>query len=204
MSVQLVTPSTPVAFRFDADNHEYIDRHTGLIYPHITGMMQATGWIDDTWFTEESCERGTAVHRLTADYDLGARDDDDCVGAYRGYYLSHVAIMKKLRAMGLEIFEVEVPRVHPRLRFGGRPDRVIRLAGAKGVLEGKSGAPERSHQIQTALQCILVADDHQLPAHLMTRYAVYWKANGKAHVEIHKDRRDFDEAHRIIRQCCWR
>jgi hypothetical protein len=198
------TTVAPVTFRFDALNHEYIDRHTGIVYPHITGMLEATGWIDDTWFTEESCERGTAVHRLTADYDLGALDVESCVSAFRGYLLSHVAAMTSLRAMGLEVLSVEQPAVHPTLRFGGRPDRVIVFAGAKGILEGKSGAPERSHQIQTALQAILVADDHQLPAHLMTRYCLYWKANGKYKLEIHRDRRDFDEAGRIIRSCCWR
>jgi hypothetical protein len=77
-------------FRFDAVNHEYIDPSSGSVFPHITGMLQQTGWIDDTWYTEESSARGRAVHRLTADFDLGALHVDSCVSRYRPYLLGHV------------------------------------------------------------------------------------------------------------------
>jgi hypothetical protein len=189
-------------FRFDAANHEYINPSTGLVYPHITGMLEATGWIDDTWFTEEHSARGTAVHRLTADFDLGALDVASCVSRYRGYLLAHVAAMGILKAQGLEVLSVEEPIVHPTLGFGGRPDRVIRLARAIGLLEGKSGGPDKSHQIQTALQAILIGPEYRLPPESILRYCLYWKDSGKFKLELHKDRHDFVEARKVIKSCC--
>jgi hypothetical protein len=202
-----VIATVPVTFRFNAIEHAYIDLSTGAVLPHITGMLQQAGWIDDTWMTEESSIRGTAVHRLTADYDLGALHVESCVSRHRGYLLGHV------KAMGIsrpEILSVEEPIVHPAHRFGGRPDRVVKMFGLHGVLEIKSGvrpSPPRageptSHELQTALQAILVAADLNLPAELVARFCLYLKANGRFKLEEHKQQRDFDYARRIIREWC--
>lgn len=187
------------AFRFDALDHTYTDLATGEEIPHITGMLQATGWIDDTWFTEESCERGQCVHRLTASFDLGALNVATCTSAYKPYLLAHVKLMGIVQPKWVSI---EEPTVHPTLRFGGRPDRVGVMYRLKAVGEVKSGGPERSHQIQTALQAILEAPALGIPAHAVARFAFYYKPNGKFKVDQHHDRRDFDEAHRIIQKCC--
>jgi hypothetical protein len=38
-------------------------------------MLEKTGWVDDLWMTEDGQgARIGAVHKLTADYDLGALD----------------------------------------------------------------------------------------------------------------------------------
>lgn len=186
-------------FRFDAWAHEYVDAESGHPLPHITGMLKASGWVDDRWFTEESCERGTQAHRLTAEYDLGALDVDSCVSRYRGYLLAHVQAMQILRP---DVLEVEQPDVHPDYQFGGRPDRVIRLNGLLAVLEGKTGVPTKAHPIQTALQAILKAPKYGLPAEAWGRFCLYWKDNGKFKLEEYRDPRDYVEAHRIIRACC--
>lgn len=195
----MATPVIDLPFRFDADEHVYTELATGAHLPHITGMLDRCGWVDEEWFTEASCERGTAVHHMTADYDLGALDVPSCVSPYRGYLLSHVKAMEIIRPT---IEEVEEPHVHPTFRYGGRPDRVVRAYNLRAVLEGKSGGPARSHQIQTALQAILVAPSLNLPAEALGRFLLYWKDNGKFTLEEHRDRRDFDEAYRIIRKCC--
>lgn len=99
-----------------------------------------------------------------------------------------------------EILAVEVPRYHPTLRFGGRPDRVVRTFGAVGPLEGKSGQPARSHEIQTALQAILLEPWVDLPAEMQQRLCLYWRPNGRFRLREHKERRDFQEARRILRE----
>ncbi len=187
-------------FRFDPDPHTYIDLESGEEIPHITGMLAQTGWIDDRFYTEQSSERGTAVHRLTADFDLGAVHLATCVaGEYRPYLLAHVKVVTVAQ---LEMIAVEQPLVHPRLHFGGRPDRLMRMLNRRGVWEIKTGAPEKSHSIQTALQAILAEIVTDIPAEHQARYACYLTAGGKAKVEEHKNRRDFDEARRIVRECC--
>ena len=188
-----------MTFRFNADRHEYTDLASGVVLPHITGMLQRTGWIDDVWFTEESSERGTAVHKLTADYDLGALDVESCVSVFRGYLLGHVKAVGILRP---EFMAVEEPIVHPYFHFGGRPDRVVKIGGLLGVLEIKSGVPAKSHAVQTALQAILVSADGSLPAEMHARFCLYLNDGGKFKVEEYTRRQDFDEARRIIRHCC--
>ena len=59
---------------FDEEKHEY--RLDGRILPSVTGILREMGFIDDTYFTEDSAARGTAVHRATELYDLGTLDED--------------------------------------------------------------------------------------------------------------------------------
>lgn len=188
-----------VPFRFDADRHEYTDLRTGEVVPHITGMLEKTGWVDDTWLTEASKVRGTAVHALTAKYDLGAIDVLHCSGPHRGWLLAHAKAMATLRP---EILAVEEPHVHAQLGFAGRPDRIWKLGGAAGTCDEKSGPPHKSHAIQTALQAILVAPVLGLPALGVLRWALYLKSSGKFQLVQHRDGRDFIEAHKVIRACC--
>jgi len=201
MEPELRGQSAVHPFRFDVETHQYVDLVSGEELPHITGMLWQTNWIDDRWYTEESCDRGQAVHKLTADFDLGALDPDMCVSPFRNYLLAHVKAMTTLRP---EILSVEEPIAHGHYRFAGRPDRVERIYGLLSVLEIKSGDPEKSHQIQTALQAILTSSRTNLPAEMWGRFALYVKKNGKFKVEQHRDRKDFDEAYRIIRAVCAR
>jgi hypothetical protein len=189
-----------LTFRFDAIDHIYTALDTGEELPHITGMLERTGWISSEWFTEEGSDRGTCVHELTKHYDLGSLDVPTCVSPFRGYLLAHVAAMGMVRPTWDSI---EVPYVHPTLRYGGRPDRVGLVYRCRTVGEVKSGAPQKSDAIQLALQAILVAGARGgLPATHYERLGFYLRASGRFKVERFPDRRDFDEAHRIIKTCC--
>lgn len=188
----------PQPFRFDAGPHEYLNPDTGEVYPHITGMLAQTGWIDDSWYTEEGSERGTAVHRLTADYDLGALDVASCKSRFRSYLLAHV---KAMRAVQVKVLAVEEPLVHSRFRYGGRPDRDALVANARATWEIKSGGADRSHAIQTALQAILIADECGLPPKSILRFCCYLTAKGKFKLEEHRADSDFVEAYRVIARC---
>ena len=185
-------------FRFDPVAHVYTDLQ-GAVIPHITGMLERTGWIDDAWFTEESAERGVAVHELTARYDLGALDLSTCVSIYRSWLLGHVECMARLKPTWDEI---EIPRVHAGHRFAGRPDRIGTWAGLRTVLEIKSGTPQPSHKVQTALQAVLVSAGGGLPPASYVRLCEYLRPNGKWALVQHRDRRDFDEARRVLKECC--
>ncbi len=182
-------------FRFDATTHTYTDSRGEV--PHITGLLAAAGEIDDTWYTEESCDRGRAVHQLTAEYDLGALDPGDCVSPFRAYLLGHVACDLVL---GPRWLWIETPAVHPTLRFGGRNDRSGYVFKAGSVLEVKSGAPAKCHQVQTALQAILAAPTFGLPPEALVRYAEYVDERGRYKLHEHKSPRDFRRAYEILRR----
>lgn len=188
-------------YYFDGNRHEYIDVERGEILPHITGMLERGGWTDPRWYTEASRDRGTAVHRMTADYDLGAIEDPrEVTSAYKGWLLAHVKMCAAVQP-GCEM--VEQAKIHPVYRYGGRPDRVGRIFGAVAVWDIKSGDPEKGHPIQTALQAILVADEVRVPAEHIVRYGWYLKENGRYKLEEHPNtRKDFAEARRLIRAYC--
>jgi len=182
-------------FQFDADTHTYTALDTGEELPHITGLLESAGWVDSTWMTEESSVRGTAVHGLTARHDLGTLQLPTVPAPWRGYLLAYKAASTALRPAWSEI---EVAAVHPVYRFGGRPDRVGRALQQQAVLEVKSGAPSKAHQVQTALQAILVSAHQPLPAEQWLRLALYLTPSGRYKLELHKSRADYDEAFRIL------
>lgn len=190
-------------YAFDANEHQYLDTQYGEVLPHITGMLQRTGWVDSDWYTEESKIRGGAVHRLTADYDLGAIEDADLpkvVSAYKGWLLAHVAMCRIIRPTWLR---VEQAIIHERYRFGGRPDRLGVIYGAKAIPEVKSGGYEKAHGVQTALQAILMSQEDGLPPEAYVRYGWYLQKNGKFRLHEFPDTsKDMAEAYRIIRVCC--
>ena len=59
---------------FDEEKHEY--RLNGRILPSVTQILREIGFVDDTYFTEDSAARGIAVHKATELYDLGTLDED--------------------------------------------------------------------------------------------------------------------------------
>lgn len=183
---------------FDPDEHAYYDE-AGARLPNITSMMLRAGIVDDRWFTEESRDRGTAVHILAARYDLGVLDVasyDDL--RYKGWLLAYVDAMRKLRPTWDRI---EQPMACRRPRFAGTPDRVGHAWKLHTIMELKSGPPSKSQQVQTALQAILVADHGGLPAEHYQRLCLHVDKRGRFKLDHHKNLRDFDVARDVLRQC---
>lgn len=184
-------------FSYEAATHTYyID---GAPIPSVTQMLKTTGWVDDTFYTDDGRERGTAVHHYTAQYDLGVLELAAVPRNIRAWVLAYIEIMERVRPVW---DYVEVPFWHPTVRFGGTPDRVGIWQSLRTVAEQKSGAPRPADAIQTALQAILVAHTTSLPAPAWQRLCFYLKPNGRFVVERHPDKRDYDEAHRVLRACC--
>jgi hypothetical protein len=187
----------PIEFRFDHVDHVYTV--AGRVIPNVSGMLQKTGWVDPTYYTDEVRERGRAVHQLTAEYDLGALDVSRLVSKYRGWVLAHVAAMQVLKPTWDAI---EEPEVHPVYLYGTRPDRVGKLYRVRSVLDEKSGLRDKAHQIQTALQAIAVAWRYKIAPEAMGRFGLYLRSSGAFERVRHDKRADFDEAYRIIKACC--
>ena len=193
--------ATDLPFRFDPVAHRYTLVGSDEELPHITGLLEADGLNQNArWMTAESKVRGSAVHRLAADYDREALTD--VIGSWSYYKGWLHAYAKAMSEIPHRWDFIEMPFVHPYHRFGGRPDRGGLAYGAVAVLDLKSGGAEDGHPIQTALQAILIAPHLNLPPHRIERYALYLKQNGHYGLEHHPRRRDFDRAYRIIRDYC--
>ena len=183
---------------FETDGHRYI-LEDGRQVPSITQMLKRCGYIDDRFHTEDASQRGTTVHQLCADFDLGALDPNGCTTLYRGYLMAHVQAMSILRPTWTHI---EEPMISQDGCWAGMPDRVGTLSGLACVLDIKSGGAEAWHPLQLALQAILVAPETHLPPEVIARFGLLLKANGRFKLEHYDNRRDFDKARTIIRQCC--
>jgi hypothetical protein len=190
--------------RFDPIEHAYY-RFDEVRVPSITQMLARTGWVDDRWYTEESSERGTRVHELTAAYDLGALNLETCVSYYKPWLEAYVEAIARLRPTWLPD-GIEHPSINYTHNFGGRPDRACVIFETRSVLEIKTNDKawniEKATPIQTALQAILLSARYPLPAEAWNRMAVYLRPGGQFRVEHHRDRRDFDRAYQVIRKCC--
>lgn len=186
--------------RFDARRHIYIALDTGEVTPNITRMLHRAGLVDERWFTEEGRERGREVHRLTAALDLDGLDLPTLVSPYRAYVLAHA---KAMALVPHEWAHVEVPAIHPTLRFAGRCDRAGLVHQWPSVWEVKSGAKHPANQVQTALQAILAAPTFGIDPRRVKRYIEYVDRTGKFQVFEHTDPRDFDRAFRLIREAQW-
>lgn len=187
-----------IPFRFDHVEHAYFVE--GRQIPNVTGMLQQTGWVDPTYYTDDVRERGRAVHQLTAEYDLGALDPARLVSKYRGWLLAHVAAMQRLKIKSWDA--IEEPEVHPFYKFGTRPDRVGKIYRVRSIVDEKSGLKDKAHPIQTALQAICVSWRWHLAPEAMPRYALYLSESGKFELVPHTKKADLEEAYRIIKECC--
>ena len=183
---------TPV--RFDPVDHRYYVGDEE--WPHVTGLLKSWGLVDDTYYTEESAVRGQMVHRACTDYDLGVLDVTGLSRDIRPYVEAYIDAML---VVPHEWDAIEEVAAHPVHRFVGRPDRVGRVFGMRGVLEIKSTVQaERAHEVQTSLQGILVSHDDPLPLREWKRWALYVRPNGKWKLVPHENKRDYDDALRRL------
>jgi hypothetical protein len=185
-----------MALAFSEPSHSYF--LDGVRVPSVTQLLQLGGYVTPgAWFSEKAAQRGTEVHRLTADFDLGALTLEDHDSLYAGYLEAHVKAMKVINPVWEHI---EQAFVHPGHKVAGRPDRVGRIYGAMSVCDLKTGGPADWHPLQLALQCVIVADTVNLPAEEIHRYAIYLSRTGSYRVQRHEDRRDFDRAYELLRR----
>ena len=106
----------------------------------LTSTIAEAGLIrgGDPWYMG----RGTAVHLATEYFDKGTLDEDSVADEIKGYLLS----WKQFRAdQNYTPVEIEYPIWHPELMVGTKIDRLP-------LLDIKSGAPDKWHILQLALQ----------------------------------------------------
>lgn len=160
--------------RFDEVDHAYYLH--GVRVPSVTQMLRADNMIDATWFTAEARERGSAVHAALAAHLLGGLERDEYDGPFRPWFLAGVDAIRLLRP---DVLTVEEPWIEPRSRFGCRVDIAWKLHGAYGVCEWKTGAPQKWHGVQTALQAIAAEHETGIPATSIKRHAIYLREDGR-------------------------
>jgi len=165
-------------FTFDKDNHLFIV--DGRVWPSITQILSAEGFINGQWFTEYSRNRGSYIHQIVHWHIIDELDTDSIDPTLKPYYDAWLAFE---RDVGFVSIEVEQPRINHVYQFGGIPDHVALLNGKESIIDVKSGVDIPATALQTAAQEILIGK-------LLPRYSLQLKADGKYSLKHHTDRQD--------------
>lgn len=123
-------------FKFDLAAHfGWIDGQPAM---SVTDILRHHGFIDPTWYTEESRSRGTVVHAVTAGLDQGMTFNwADLDPKLHGYVKSWLAFKAKTP---IEILDVETTAYHPLYLFWGTRDIRFMLNGHEYLADKKTGA----------------------------------------------------------------
>ena len=125
---------------FDKSNHIY--HWNGKQLPSVTEILEKTGWIDKTWFTDDARNRGTATHEAIRLY---LQDDLDPDSVHPEVQPRLDAAKQFLHDMKVEPIHIEVPMaciLTPGQPYAGTPDLVCKMDGAITVIDWKNAAVE--------------------------------------------------------------
>lgn len=166
-------------------NHRYtID---GVCVPSVTQVIKAAGYMGNTaHYTDESRDRGTYVHAVTAAWDTGNLVMEQVYALGLEYTLPYLEAWKKFRAeTGFEPTEIELIVGHPTLMYAGTLDRSHRGCLTKTICDIKTGSPAPWHAIQTAAYAGCLSGIWQ-------RCGVYLAGTGAYKLEWHEGFDDWD------------
>jgi len=140
--------------QFDEGTHTYtVD---GAVLPSVTQILDALGLMDKTYYTEETRDRGTAIHEAIFWIEQG-------ILTYEAFGEGHplagyIAAWRSFReTSGFEIRDMEARRYHSTMRYAGTIDVIAHHKG-KAVVDMKSGLTESWHGVQLAAYAELEQD----------------------------------------------
>lgn len=186
----MVLNMTP-RFTFDAMAHTY--RIGNQWIPSLHQILNAAGVI---WNGEQSdaLERGSLVHALCLQRDLGTLYVEYLISPVRGYVLAYQDFIRKMQPR----YDVlEEPYFVQAFCCGTTVDRAGALHGPM-VLEIKTGSRARWHGLQLAIH-VLGLDGR---ASSRRRLAVYLQEDGSFHLVEYPDLGDFHAAQRCLEDAC--
>jgi len=179
----------PGKFRFDSRLHQYWLEHGERRYylPGTTEILKTANRFDDKWIPHEARERGSLVHQLTEDHDLGLVDLNTVEGPLRPWCLAYLKFLAEERP---RYDRIELGAFHRKLGFATIIDRVGACRGrGPMVMNIKTGAPAHANELQSAAE-ILAYDKRRSNR---KRAILQLKSNGDYRLKWNENFADFDE-----------
>lgn len=182
---------------FDPALHEY--RYNGQRIRSVTQILKDAGLIDDRWFSEEARDRGSAVHDLCEQYAKGTRHD--AVGRAMEsleYINAFAAWCQDYQTYALRCEQVVWGEVNGE-RYGGKFDLLSLVSGRRVLIDLKTGASAKWHNIQLAGYALARMNDTGEPVNPDAIARLYLKPSGRyqyapvSGLELAKAIRDFKE-----------
>ena len=139
---------------FNEEIHEY--RLDGRRLPSVTTILSEMDFIDSTWFTEESRQRGIIVHRLCELDDLGSLNPESVDPRLKGYLR---AWQKYRDAEDLCFTHIEHRMASSRMGYAGTCDRVgIDRKGRTILIDIKTGSQSWHIEFQLSAYRFLLGE----------------------------------------------
>ena len=175
---------------FETKLHLY---HTpdGTRLEGVTDILQGElGGFDG--FPEAAAMRGTDVHNAIQYYNEGDLNEDTLTPEIAAY----LECFKRAKEFhGIKILQNEVSRYHHKYFYGGRLDAIVEINGVKGVIDYKTGMPDKRNKWQLAAYLAFML--HEVPD-IKGRWNLYLKPDHYEgglgfKLEEHTGERDFLE-----------
>jgi len=142
---QIATPLQ--ALEFDDERHEY--SVCGKVVPSVTQILKSVGLIDDRWFNDHACTRGSYVAEATAYDDRGILDFASLDDEIKPYVIQWRRFLAESKA---EVLEVERRVFDEAHWYAGTFDRILSMPRNSWpvLIDIKTGGPAPWHKLQTA------------------------------------------------------
>ena len=177
---------------YNDEKHEY--RINNIVIPGVTSILQAAGLYDDSFFTEESRNRGKYVHKACLYHLQNDLNENTIPDEYRGYIEAFKRFMDESDCKP-HLDRCEVPLFHTKECWAGTPDICGTLNNISMVLDIKTGQQNKTASYQLAAYQILLAVNGY---EAINRFALYLKSNGRYNLIQHKDRHDKNIFHAAL------
>lgn len=166
-----------MALVFLPESHRYLLDGRELV--SVTRVLRVAGLYDDEWFTDESRDRGTRVHRACCRVDDGLPVIDPLAEPYLMAYARFKADMEPVWS------HVESPVYDALLGYAGTMDRAGIVDGQLTVVDLKTGdiPPMVGPQTAAYRRCLLTPHEYQ-------RAALQLRPDGRYRFERLTDRSD--------------
>lgn len=131
--------------QFDEVTHRYTKN--GIVIPSVTQILSSAGLIDDDWYTEESRQRGKAVHIACHYFDENDLDWNSVSPQYLPYVQAH---QKFCKDTSIQWTLIEHRIYNPVYNYCGILDREAILNGEPAIIDLKTGLVNKWVALQTA------------------------------------------------------
>ena len=171
-------------FLFDEERHRYTV--AGMAVPGITQILKLTGFVEASWFTRESRERGTAVHRACwymSEKALDWQSVDPTILPRVEQFADFLEEYKPAL-----VAAPEQPLYSFSHGFAGTPDFIFTVMGHPSIIEVKTGRAGLAAKLQTAAQKILIEEN--LGIKDIRRFAFELSGEGRYKFVPHTDHGD--------------
>lgn len=114
---------------FIANGHIYTDAPVdgvGRVYPSVTTILKAEGFINTAYYDDWSRDRGSMIHLATAYDDAGELDEENLDPVILPYLKAWRRFRKE---SGFVPEQIEPPMMSTVYRYAGTPDRIGDLPG---------------------------------------------------------------------------